>query len=96
MNSNENIGVMNVYKNNYREGMAVSTKMDYFSKPFCAKDDKLKGRIIFTRPDFSSLKVKICNKHNGRYNFYLSNTDIKEGIYSDIEIENETLYLYYK
>lgn len=93
---NEDNNAIHVYNNNYRTGVVIATKNDYFSEPFCVKDDKVNGRIVFSRPTFESKKVKKISKTNNRFIFHLSSTDISVGVYSDFENKEDTLYLYYR
>lgn len=84
------------YPHNARKGLIAITYMDFFSDSFCVKDDKKNGRLEFSRPILSSLKVQKATKTNKRYTFYLSNVDLEKGHYSDFEIEDESLFLYYR
>jgi hypothetical protein len=80
-----------------RKGFMCLTYNSFFEEPFVMFDDKTNGRIIFKRPILSDRKVKKATKEFNRFSFWAGFLeDLSAGTYSDFEIENESLFLYYR
>ena len=80
-----------------RKGFMCLTYNSFFEYPFVMFDDKKNGRIIFRRPILSDRKVKKATKKFNRFSFWAGFLDdLSAGTYSDFEIENESLFLYYR
>ena len=80
-----------------RKGFMCLTYNSFFEEPFVMFDDKKNGRIIFRRPILSDRKIKKANKKFNRFSFWAGFIDdLSAGTYSDFDIENESLFLYYR
>lgn len=80
-----------------RKGFVCVTYNSFFEHPFVMFDDKKNGRIIFRRPVLSDIKIKKANRQYNRFSFWAGFIeDLSTGVYYDFEIENESLFLYYR
>lgn len=79
-------------------GSTCHTYIKFFELPFLFKNNEKEGRFEFTRPTLDSRNVIKALKKCNRYQFYLSGIFLDKGHYSDIDIdiENESLFLYYR
>ena len=87
---------INFYVNRYRRGFNAITYIKYFSNPFILNNNKTLGRLEFNRPTLDSVKIYNPNKIGNGYNFTIFAEDLNPGRYTDFEIENESLFLYYR
>ena len=93
---NNKSGSISFFLHPQRKGFKCVTYNSFFEQPFVMFDDKKNGRIIFRRPGVFDIKIKKANKQYNRFSFWAGFIDdLSAGVYSDFEIEDESLFLYY-
>ena len=90
-------GSIYIFLNSKKKGFEALTTNKFFEEPFVMFDDKKNGCIIFKRPILSDRNVKKANKTWNQFRFTVGILDdLSAGTYSDFEIDNESLFLYYR
>ena len=95
-NSYDYSGSISFFPNSVRRGLQAQTHIKYFSKPFTVKNDRINGRLEFKRPTFEDNKVYNSTHKGNLFQFYIFMEDLEPGKYSDFEIVDESLFLYYR
>lgn len=85
-----------ITKRNFQAGYNCSTNLDFFNEAIVFYNDRINSSLIFRKPILSDLKKVETHRKFNLWTFFMNTVEVETGLYTDIEIKDETLTLYYK